>query len=268
MSTPASVTKSDTVISSPAGSLASRIPALANGKARTTIDTSGLNSLALSIYSDHFSFSLRTFLSSEIQSRTKCSVIWSNAGTPRGRPWWVLRTSALPTDETESGLSEWTSWPSPTVQGNFRKKDLTGRSRDGLVTAVRKHGNGPPLQAAHSTHGNSHAFSHQWKTPKASDVDKRGQMRGDGYQLVYLTRQAQQWATPRAERVNADSHGQAPPEVKNKGSLNAAWVLQLMGLPPSWCSISDALLVGMMLARGRGGRRTKSKSHAAGTAKR
>lgn len=45
------------------------------------------------------------------------------------------------------------------------------------------------------------------------------------------------WSTPQAGQVNADSHGERPPETKNKGSLNPAWVSQLLGFPVGWLDL-------------------------------
>lgn len=209
----------------PEDSHASHTRSQAPGRGAKTSGTCGPSTHESSEKSDPVGYSLRTYLASALQQRTRCSLTWTRRATPAGRSWWVLTTLGRPTEGSGSG-----SWATPRVA-----------VLDGHATPMDcpSHGWDLPAQAKH------------WATPQARDWQDSGPTQGNrkspniGTQAIRLSCEAgppdsesssgngkrRDWPTARAERFGApDSHGRAPIRV----SLNPAWVLQLLGGPDGW----------------------------------
>jgi len=109
------------------------------------------------------------------------------------------------------------------------------------------------------------ARAEQWPTPAASD-GLRAEMSAEALiSSVEKQRANRPKGAPAilaAEVQRAGRLAQANPSTRGKrrGSLSYEWVSQLMGLPRDWCAISEASLVGMMLAPKPGGAKTGSAS--------
>lgn len=125
------------------------------------------------------------------------------------------------------------NWQTPNAQdaenaGGPKRPALTAQAR-GVNSA------GHLAPESPSTHGKRQ----DWPTPRTTDAtggpDPTGQdgmrKQGTGPDLKAKVRDATEWPTPRANRHGApDSHGKSP----IRGSLNPAWVGQLMGFPDGW----------------------------------
>lgn len=174
---------------------------------------------------------LRTCLLSALGERIGYSGTWNNSATPAGRWWWVLSTSAHPTDDTGSG-----SWVTPAVhepgmhferivdrEGNppahlnqrlFDKH--TGRMvQDGLIQQVGMAGQWMSPTAGCATGGNTSRSGDRidellltgqvkqaagaWPTPSAMDGDRGAETKETRGSGGINLREACNWPTPRAE---------------------------------------------------------------------
>jgi hypothetical protein len=120
-------------------------------------------------------------------------------------------------------------WPTPTVNGNYNRKEASKTSGDGLATAVR-----------------------MWPTPKASDavigmtartsqrtIEKSTHLNTQ----VYLAEKAKMWPTPNARDHKGKTTWENQPCLPNAagGQLNPEWVEILQGFPPGWLDIDGPL---------------------------
>lgn len=212
-------------------------PSRGSARGATTSVTCGLSSHEWCEKFDPLGCSLRTSLASALQQRTRCSLTWTRRATPAGRSWWVLTTLERPTEGSASG-----SWATPRVS-----------VLDGHATPMDcpTHGWDLPAQAQH------------WASPQARDWKDSGPTQGNrkspniGTQATRLSCEAgppdpesssgsgrlRDWPTVQAR----DHKGPAPQGhtkggrdltseagARTRGSLNPAWVAQLMGLPDGW----------------------------------
>lgn len=168
---------SDPLTSSLAVSLVSRFQSPGNRKGRKTSATSGLISHDSSANFDPDGYSLRTYLASELSRLTLSSKTWKNQGTPLGRSWWVLMTSAPRTVAKGCGLSEGSDWPTPTGQeygSNGDSPGETGPRRPSLSGAVKLW---PTARAEDSEQ--TDAASGLWASPQARDWKDSGPTQGN-----------------------------------------------------------------------------------------
>lgn len=158
---------------------------------------------------DPVGWSLRTYLLSALAEQTTYSLAWKQRATPSGRPWWVLGRSAPRTDETGCGL-----WPTPDV---------------GMTRGSQKPRSGNP----HDMGGLAHVVSTQdWPTPAARDWRDDGHCPGAQERKSPCLPASVQLAGP-PDPASPSTSG------KRRGSLNPAWVAQLMGLPADWLDVPD-----------------------------
>nr|WP_157067009.1 hypothetical protein [Alicyclobacillus shizuokensis] len=175
----------------------------------------------------------------------------------------VPRTLERPTEEIESS-----SWPTPTVNGNYNRKGASTNSGDGLETAVKMW----PTPQAHDAQkgyaervgrfGTKHGGRNLndwvlWPTPQARDYRS-----GDAPDSPRAKRKREQgwspnlndtvlWPTPAAQD---GKNSTLPPSQKDRdtvpgavmrsgqtGQLNPDWVECLMGFPIGWTSIDGPL---------------------------
>jgi len=247
--------------------------------------------------SDPVGSSLRTFLVSALAAMTGLPAAWRKSATPSGRSWWVLKTWAHRTEGNGCGSwqAAASAWPTPNARNGKRgpesreTKAARGSGGFNLREAVRANW---PTPGATDWKGESQpqgrrppcdddlpsAVSRQWLTPRAEDSEQTGAHSGTPDTLTSATRRS--WATPctahcpgshgggQHSSLRTDVHipgvvsgplDPANPSTpgKPRGSLNAAWVSELMGLPPDWCVLSESELVGLLLKPKRGGGTTK-----------
>lgn len=192
---------------------------------------------------DLVGFSLRMWLLSEAEARTRLLVIWRRLATPAGRSWWVLTLLAQIIDGSGFGL-----WPTVTVCGNYNQAFASPQSGDGLITAVikswptpnaslgspdggkgMKHNCSPTGMKADGTKTQvdlKMAVAMSWPTPSAMDGDRGAEsaetkaVRGAGG--VNL-REAVSWPTPQAgdEKNLADHYSKHPPQLRHMKSVLA-----------------------------------------------
>jgi hypothetical protein len=144
-----------------------------------------------------------------LEALTRLSMRWSLKATPAGRWWWVLKLLERRTNASESGSPA--DWQTPSA--SMADAGTMSRSGDRKDELLLK--------------GQVHAEAN-WPTPTsaARDDTPKHFMRGN----------------PNLAKVAA---GQAAPENpsttgKPRGSLNPAWVAQLMGYPAGWLDVDDA----------------------------
>ena len=172
---------------------------------------------------------LRTSLLCELMALTKCSATWSAKATPAGRSWSVLTISARPIEESGCGFSR-ERWPTPTAgdakaSGSRTTEDSAAHPGISLTDA-----------AVHGLTIQSKA-RRRWATPTARDwKDSANQTccDEDHRHCDLLPRQ-----------VFAGQHGEANPSTSGSTAepspmLNANWVFQMMGYPPTWARLSTA----------------------------
>lgn len=205
---------------------------------------------------------LRTSLASALQQRTRCSLIWTRRATPAGRSWWVLTTLERPTEGSGCG-----SLATPRVSvldGHATPMDCPSHGWD--LPAQTKHWATATSRdwrsgcASAETHAkNSRPLSQAtWHTPQAQDCEQAGSANRPA--LTHQTRLSCEAGPPDPESSNGsgrlrdwptvqarDHKGPAPQGhtkggrdltseagARTRGSLNPAWVSQLMGLPDGW----------------------------------
>ena len=217
---------------------------------------------------DPLGCSLKMYLLSVCGVLTQFSLAWKQKATPAGRYWWVLGRSEPRTKGIGSGLSGDLLLGCVRVvtsNGLWSTPDSTNRERnqEGLENcqAIRKAKAGQntvPLYLVEQVR-----LAENSATPKAREHQQQNSQ--DNY--ASLSKQVKNWPTAQASdanggkgmRLNATATGklpdgskatislrdsilraglpaQASPSTagKPRGSLNAAWVAQLMGFPAEY----------------------------------
>lgn len=189
---------------------------------------------------DPLGCSLRTYLLSELEGLTSCSLVWKRQATPSGRPWWVLGRSGRRTGETECGL-----WPTARANDAEKRGAISANPRNGLPAAVL-----------------------HWPTPQAHDCQagdpKRVGRFGTAAGGRNLTDEVMLWPTPTAGDANSSGAagystasgrhpgttltdatcgprgpGSRSTDGRSRARLNHRWVAQLLGYPPTWCDVLE-----------------------------
>lgn len=188
---------------------------------------------------------------------TDANAAGSRAGTPRA----AAEAKAHPgTSLTDAALGLWVTPTSRDWKGSSEAQGTRGTEDDtrgvNLPTQVFRQtrllfGDGPDDPASPSESGKPL----DWRTPAARDGDARGAQTGQA-----KAEAAKTWPTPNAEGgtghrsgTNRDTwrptlegaaqgrepvlHDPNPQPRKVRGSLNYAWVCQLMGLPDGWLDL-------------------------------
>ena len=205
--------------------------------------------------------SLRTFLRCELEELTGCSLTWKDSGTPAGRSWWVLGLSEHPTEETECGSCA-EEYQTPTTQPHRQNS----YSSDPSIKrpSLEDQAGWPTPRAEDSEQTGAHAgvpdtltsAARYFPTPNANDGERGPESvatkRARGSGGVNLA-EAAGWATPCQRDWKGDESApaaharkspglpamayatsgqpdQANPNTRGniRGSLNPAWVAQLM----------------------------------------
>jgi hypothetical protein len=232
--------------------------------------------------------SLRTCLLCALAESTGYSGTWSESATSAGRLWWVLTTWEPRTDASGCGswqrwqtplsegmtkgveyqydqgdknkpratlLGQCTGWQTPTSadggstsRGGARKGELllggqvkawptpeTGHSLNGDGARGGRVGNG--YQSGQSLE----AVASAWATPNQRDWKDTGPTQGNRKSPNVGT-QAHQ-CVGQQDRANSNTHG------KPRGSLNPAWVAQLMGYPSGWLDLPVETLLELWATR-------------------
>ena len=224
--------------------------------------------------------SLRTSLLSELAALTKCSARWKRSVTPAGRSWGVLMTSARRTGA--SGCSSWPTAHGMDNGGNPRRNGPTGNELGRAVTRDWFTPQGRDWKDSGPTQGNRKSVNlgvqaaRDWQTPNAmagGSVSRGGKRIGE----KLLAGQADQesrstsgkprdWSTPQAFDANEVPNGNAA-ERRTKGgcrnlgqeiggSLNPAWVSQLMGFFDGWTDLPAETLLELWATQSSGKSRT------------
>jgi len=208
-------------------------------------------------HEDPFGCSLRTYLLSELAAMTGYTMRWTRSVTPSGRSWWVLRLSARPIDDGESGL--WRTIRKSETDEDFRS--VTVRAMFPTPTASPNQNRDTKMKpsALAGTHGASLAgMVSQWPTATvAGNHNQAGASpnAGDG-----LSTAVKMWQTPEAcQALGGHTNrggkrkselllggqcrqGQGSTNGKPRGSLNWRWVSQLQGYPDDWLLLSEETL--------------------------
>lgn len=172
---------------------------------------------------DPLGSSLRTFLLSAFEARTRSSLTWKIRATPSGRPWWALGRSGRRTGATGSGF-----WPTATAtrygSGN------NGNPGDGRTEYATKRA--PSLETCAKL---------DWSTASARDWKDTAGMSpirpdGKGHRLDQLPRQVFAEESGRPGAASLSTSGRPPASL----ILNWRWVAQLMGFPRGWCDVGTA----------------------------
>lgn len=196
--------------------------------------------------------SLRMSLLCALGALTPFVLHWRQSATPCGRSWWALGRSVRRTGATGSGL-----WPWATPTGSIAKGGVpqdSKQKRDLRLDAAKA----PEWTAPSAT---------DWKGPRgAGHLERHGMKRLSDHFAPSQTNNsakspqhsaaASEWQTPNAMAGGSVSRGgsrkgelliagqvaQASRNTNGKprGSLNPAWVSQLMGYPADWLDLDDA----------------------------
>jgi hypothetical protein len=213
----------DESISSVAASLVSPSVSLESRKAKRTTATSGRRCAASLHSQDPLGSLAKTLLVSSQWHSTMCSLTWKIKATPRGRLLFQLQVSALPTEETASGLL-----PTPTAQ-SYGSNQGGAMGRRGKIRysldSMAKRGMLP--------------------TPRCCSGD-----RSSGMNRTEMYNALKMWPTPLArdykmpgmskERLatrGPDNLTSAMRLMEGTGALNPTWVEWLMGFPSEWTAL-------------------------------
>lgn len=230
------------------GSRASPTPSPASGSGSLTSGTCGPSTHGSFEPSDPVGSLLRTSLVCALPPQMRSSVTWKKRDTPCGRAWWVLGRSVPRTSGTECG-----SWPTPRQADHARGPDYGATdNHDGggnLLGAVKlwptpasrdwkNDGNAPAAQARNSpclpaavvisglaapASPSTNGKLRDWSTPQAHDSQGMGNPQRVG-----------RFGTMHGGRNLNDD---AAKEAGSRGTLNPAWVTQLMGFPDGWLDL-------------------------------
>lgn len=196
----------------------------------------GERCFGLSAKCDPLGSSLRTYLRSACEVLTGLSLRWKESVTPAGHWWLALGRSVRRTSEIGCGSSD--TWQTPsagcaeagaTSRSGKRKEELLlgGQVRQWPTPRGADSERGPDYGATenHDGGGNLRAACN-WPTAAATHSEGKGDL-------------------VQAIRGNPNSHyksvGRPAPESpsmigKPRGSLNSAWVMQLMGWPEDYAA--------------------------------
>ena len=184
----------------PAPAPASPSRSRASRKVLPTNATSGLSGESLSA-SDALQRSMESRLRQLLNGSDLCEVIWKPWATPWGQSLARPRARVRTISETDFG-----SWATPSVKGNYNRKGLSEKSGDGLATQV--------LMAS------------PWATPAArdwrSDRSQKSSEEMYGMKGRPLPRQAIEampWPTPTAEQYGSNQGGAAGRVGPVRGSI-------------------------------------------------
>lgn len=156
----------------------------------------------LSAKSDPLGCSLRTYLRSACEALTELSLRWKESVTPAGHWWLVLGRRVHRTKGIGYGL-----WPTAT------KADADGHAQTAANPTPRQTGGATLADAARQ----------DWPTPNKMDGD-RGASKG-GTEKHTGGMNLRESCNGQAAQANHSTTG------KPRGSLNAAWVMQLQDWP-------------------------------------
>ena len=201
-----------------------------------SIPACGSSGCGLFGHEDPFGCSLRTFLLSELAATTGYTMRWRRSVTPCGRSWWVLRLSGRRSDETEFGL-----WPTAVANDDNKSPEAhdAERGAESRATKAKRGAGGVNLREACN-----------WPTPRSEDSEQTG-----AHETPDTLTSASRWCSPNASMAEAGTtsrSGDRKGELllagqcrqdhtstngKRRGSLNPAWVSQLMGYPDGWLDL-------------------------------
>ena len=218
----------------------SRPPARARDSRESEADYGG-RGLPLFEPADPFGCSLRTCLRSALAGLTTCSLRWRRKATPAGRSWWVLRLSERRTDGSGCGSSG--NWTTPTDFDATSSQPAvlrpsrvaSGRTTDYLSRQAQMIPGNKSTQVSEVTHErNARPLSEVAGLLDQANPSTTGKPPG--------------WPTPRTIDGRDKGNGPRPDTLtgainyegkKRVGSLNQAWVCQLMGYPDCWLDVDD-----------------------------
>lgn len=209
-------------------------------------------------HEDPFGCSLRTSLVYELAAMTGYTMRWTRSVTPSGRSWWALRLSARLIDETESGL-----WPTVMNRehggnamdgGSHSRKAALSQGRFPTPNAWGAHqgAESRETKAKRNAGGVNLREACNWPTAQSADGKRTSETMMGGNPTL---RGEALWCSPNASPAEAGSssrsgnrigelllagqcrRGQPSTNGKRRGSLNPAWVSQLMGYPDGWLDL-------------------------------
>jgi len=228
-------------------------------------------------HEDPFGCSLRTSLLSALAAMTGYTMRWTRSVTASGRSWWALRLSERRIDGTESGL-----WPTADAsEGNGGRTarpgcSPTGQSRDGIKVTVNLNAAVTmqfPTPNAHDAERGAECRATKakrnaggvnlreacnWPTPRSEDSEQTG-----AHETPDTLTSAGRWFSPQSRdwkdsgptqgkrkspNIGTQVHAgqcrqdQGSMNGKRRGSLNPAWVSQLMGYPDGWLDLPKETL--------------------------
>lgn len=238
-------------------------------------------------------YSLRTFLLCGLEALTEFSLTWRRSNTTYGRWWWVLGRPERRTEGIGSG-----SWPTAKTtdwkDGRRGSDPRHGRQLPEEAKAWQTPSVADVMGGHLSRSGERKnelllrgQVKAEWATPQAHDATPGDPARVGRYGTAHggrnLNDEAAQWPTPASRDWKGDESAPAaanrhspclpsaafnaglPDPVtpntigKPRGSLNSAWVAQLMGLPADWCDLPDGVIETLSRRSGTASSRKSSK---------
>lgn len=174
----------------------------------------------LSAKYDRGSYSLRTYLLCVSEALTGFSLHWNESATPAGHWWLVLGRLGPRTNGT--GCGSLGDWPTP------RSSENENRTTKPAPSHGKTHGK--------CLAGEVGLQESAWPTPASRD------WRDDGHAISAQERHSPclPASVVLAGQPDQDSHST---NGNKRGSLNSAWVAQLMGMPENYfAALQDAVM--------------------------